>query len=441
MSEAAPGKLRAVAANAIARVLGGSSLDDVLATARGQVSERDLPLLKSMAYGVLREHAQLAALARSMMQRALEGEPAVMALIELGLYQLRRMRIPPHAAVADTVAAATALDRARHAGLVNALLRRYQREREALEAALPQDAATVHSMPGWLVRQITADWGDDATAVLQAGNEQAPLVLRVNRRQLSRQAWLDKLRESGLSGAAVADTDDAVVLDQAVPVDRLPGFDQGEVSVQDASAQLVAGLLQLADGQRLLDACAAPGGKTVHALEHAAVDMLALDVDGERLHRVQQNLDRAGLAASLLAVDAAHTRRWWDGRPFDRILLDAPCSGTGVIRRHPDIRWLRRPDDIARMAQAQLSLLLALWPTLAPGGRLVYATCSVLSAEGEEVAKQFLTRAPSAKHQKIEASWGEARRLGRRIAPGGAFDGFYFACFSKPPATRFISTP
>lgn len=433
-SEAAvpAGQLRAVAARSIARVLAGSSLDDVLAQARNQVAERDQPLLQNMAYGVLREHSQLAALAASMMQRSLENEPEVMALIELGLYQLRRMRIPPHAAVADTVSAATVLDRARHAGLINALLRRYQREREVLEAALPATAVIRHSMPGWLVKKISADWGNAAEAVLQAGNEQAPLVLRVNGRKLSRESWLEQASQAGLSAEAVTDSEDAVVLDQAVPVDRLPGFDRGEVSVQDASAQLVADLLQLSDGQRVLDACAAPGGKTVHMLERADVEVLALDVDDERLRRVQQNLDRAGLQAELRAVDAAHTRRWWDGEFFDRILLDAPCSGTGVIRRHPDIRWLRRPEDIARMAEAQLSLLLALWPTLAPGGLLVYATCSVLSAEGEDVAKQFITRAPSAKHLPIDAAWGEARRLGRRIAPGGAFDGFYFACFTKP---------
>ena len=428
-----PLNARALAARAIARVMAGDSLDDAIATARRQIAERDMPLIKSIAYGVLREHMQLKALAAQMLQKPMDREPEIMALIEVGLYQLRRMRIPPHAAVADTVEAVTQLDRPNLSGLVNALLRRYQREREALEAALPDDAPTRYSAPPWLVDMLRQDWPDHWESVLAAANEQAPLVLRVNRRKLDRDAYATKLRAAGLPAQIIDAAPDALVLESAVPVDQLPGFADGEVSVQDASAQLMTGLLDLHDGQRLLDACAAPGGKTTHALECADLDVLALDIAKARLPRIHENLQRLGLQAEVRVSDAGRPNTWWDGKPFDRILVDAPCSSTGVIRRHPDIRWLRRPEDIQRMADRQLRLLSALWPLLTPGGVMVYATCSVLAAEGEDVAKRFLMSQPDAKHDAIaQVGWGEARRHGRRIAPGGGFDGFYYVRFRKP---------
>lgn len=429
-----PMNSRALAARAVTQVLAGASLDDALAAARRHCGERDLPLIKSMAYGVLREHAQLLALSNSLLQRPLENEPEISALLEVGFYQLRRMRIPPHAAVADTVAAVAALDRPRMSGLVNALLRRYQREREALEAALPKDSATTHSFPQWIVDRIRDDWGDAAESVLAASNEQAPLVLRVNRRRIDRAGYLAKLQAAGLAAQAIEALPEAIALESAVPVEKLPGFADGEVSVQDASAQLMGQLLDLEDGQRLLDACAAPGGKTSHALELANVQVTALDIDRDRLHRVHDNLRRLGLnAAEIKAADATKPSLWWDEQPFDRILVDAPCSGSGVIRRHPDIRWLRRADDIARFADRQKNLLTALWPLLAPGGVLVYATCSIFKGEGEDVVKQFLVRIPDAKQEVIDTSaWGEPRRLGRRIAPNGPFDGFYYAKLVKP---------
>jgi 16S rRNA (cytosine967-C5)-methyltransferase len=284
-----------------------------------------------------------------------------------------------------------------------------------------------------MVDAIRRDWPRQWKKVLLENNEQAPLTLRVNRRRGTATAYLQReLPGAGLAGHLVAGAPNAVALDEAVPVDELPGFTDGLASVQDASAQLAVELLELKDGLRVLDACAAPGGKAAHVLERANCDVLALDADAARLQRVAENLARLALEATLKAGDAREPNGWWDGTPFDRILIDAPCSGTGVIRRHPDIKWLRRPGDIPRMAQVQLELLHALWPLLAPGGVLVYAVCSVFDAEGREVVERVLAREPEARAQPIDAAWGEAHAPGRRLAPGGDFDGFFYARLRKP---------
>lgn len=435
MTEASsPPDPRSRAAIAIAAVLGGRSLDDALVQADIGLAGPDRSLLRALCYGVLREHSKLAALAGMMLNKPLSEAPQIAALIEMGLYQLRSMRISPHAAVSETVAACEVLDKLGHRGLVNALLRRYLREREALDTALPSDPETRWSYPAWLVEMVRLDWPEQWERILEAGNEQGPLSLRVNRRMGTREAYLDKLRAAGLAASEVPDAPDALVLESPVPVERLPGFGHGESSVQDVSAQLAAELLQLEPGLRVLDACSAPGGKAAHMLERCDLSVLAVDSDASRLVRVEQTLNRLGLRAETRAFDAGKLRERWSGALFDRILLDAPCSGTGVIRRHPDIKWLRRADDIPRLADEQLRLLFALWPLVAPGGRLVYATCSILTAEGEDVVRQFLMRQADAKHEPIVASWGDARKVGRRIAPGGHYDGFYYAVLRKPPA-------
>ena len=431
---------RSAAAVAVAAVLSGRSLDDVLPQHDVALSPGDRSLLRALVYGVLREHGFLAAIVAKMLKSPLTDEPLIAALIEVGLYQLRSMRVSPHAAVSETVDACEILGVPGRRALVNALLRRFQREQRALELAAADDAARRWSHPTWMIDSIRCDWPQDWERVLNGGNEQGPLTLRVNRRRVTRDDYAARLRAAGLGCRTVEGVADALVLESAVPVERLPGFADGDVSVQDASAQLAADLMQLEDGQRVLDACCAPGGKTAHALERAKVSMLALDRDVERLGRVQENLSRLRLESEVLAWDAGLLRDRLDGAPFDRILLDAPCSGTGVIRRHPDIKWLRRHDDIPRMAAEQLRLLSALWPLLAPGGRLVYATCSVLAAEGEDVIRSFFLQQADAKHEPIEASWGEARKLGRRIAPGGDFDGFYYACLRKKPARNSAAT-
>jgi 16S rRNA (cytosine967-C5)-methyltransferase len=429
--------VRAEGARAIARVVsvagGGRTLDDALAAAdTSAMTTQNRSLLAAMVYGVVREHTLLAALAGKLLTKPLEKAPEVQALVLCGLHQLRSMRMPAHAAVAETVNAVSLLEAHWARGMVNAVLRRYQRERQALEDALPTDPVVRLSHPTWMVDAIRRDWPRQWKKVLLENNEQAPLTLRVNRRKMPAAEYMVReLPGVGLKGHTLAAAPDALVLDEAVPVDELPGFAEGVVSVQDAAAQLAVGLLDLTPGLRVLDACAAPGGKTAHMLERCDCEVLALDIDAQRIARVEQNLARLGLRAQVRTADAREPKSWWDGKPFHRILVDAPCSGTGVIRRHPDIKWLRRPADIPKMAQAQLELLHALWPLLAPGGTLVYAVCSVLDQEGRDVVGRFLEREPEARAQPIDADWGEAHAPGRRLAPGGDFDGFFYARLRK----------
>ncbi len=425
---------RAVAARAVLRVFAGKSFDDAFANA-AFADPRDLAFAKTLAYGVLREHSALSWLLTRLLSTPLLPTSAVHALLCVGLYQLRTLNTAAHAAVSATVDAVEPIGEAKARGLVNAILRRYQRESVKLEDELPTALATRYSHPAWLIEKLHADWGKQTVEVLAANNTQAPLTLRVNTRQSTRENYLARLAAEGIAASAVPHAPDAVRLHEACGVDAIPGFSAGMVSVQDASAQLAAQLLDVQHGMRVLDACAAPGGKSAHLLEIADVELTALDSDGARLARVRDTLTRLDLDATLIEADAALVP-WWIGRVqgggnFDRILLDAPCSGTGVIRRHPDIKWLRREDDIKRLAGTQLKLLKALWTTLAPGGVLLYATCSILRAEGEELVQTFLAESDDAAESKILADWGEARAVGRRIAPGGDFDGFYYARLAK----------
>jgi 16S rRNA (cytosine967-C5)-methyltransferase len=428
-----PPDTRALAAHCIARVLGGASLDDVLA--HPDVARvTDAPFLKALVYGVLRDASLLGWLVGRLLDRPLGDDPNMQALLMAGIHQMRSMSVAPHAAVSQTVEAVQGLKRAKASGLVNAVLRRYQREQSALEDQVPADPALRYSYPPWMVEALRRDWPRAWEAILRGGNEQGPLVLRVNRRVMTRDAYLQRLAEMNIGARAVEHCDDAVLLEQARPVDRIPGFNAGQVSVQDGAAQLAVQLLGATGEERVLDACAAPGGKTAHLLERAPeLELIAVDLDPKRLIRVDENLRRLDLKATLLAGDATDPSRWWLGKPFEKILCDAPCSGTGVIRRHPDIKWLRRDTDIAQMTATQLKLLRSLWKLLRPGGTLLYATCSVLAAEGDEVIKRFSMLSGDVRDEPIEASWGEATVYGRRIAPGGAFDGFYYAKLVKKP--------
>jgi 16S rRNA (cytosine967-C5)-methyltransferase len=429
MSHSSP---RLAAATAVAAVASGRNLDEALLAETARLSPADAALTRAIAFGTVRERRLLETLAAGMLQKPLNREPVLQALLLCGLYQLRAMRVAPHAAVGETVAAVDSLKKPWAKGLLNAILRRYQREREELEAALPDHAGVHLSYPDWMVEAIRRDWPQQWQEVLAAGNQQGPLTLRVNARRNSRERYAQELTEAGIAARPVEHAPNALRLEAAVGVDEIPGFAEGHASVQDASAQLAAALLAPVAGDRILDACAAPGGKTAHLLELAdGIDVVALDSDAVRLQRVRDNLQRLGLAANFVTADAGKPSTWWDDKPFQHILLDAPCSGTGVIRRHPDIKWLRRVDDVPRMAAEQRRMLEALWPLLAPGGTLLYATCSILRAEGEDVVRDFLAARKDAAEEMINDYWGEACIIGRRIAPGADHDGFYYARLRK----------
>lgn len=419
---------RIAAARAVAAVARGSSLDAVLAAEQSALpSAADRALAAALAYGVLRNRRLLESLAGRLWRRPPKPLPA--ALILVGLQQLRAMRIPAHAALHATVAAAEPRVR----GLVNAVLRRYQREAADLEALLETaPPAERESCPDWLAARLRRDWPGRWQELLAAGNRPAPMTLRVNRRQTDVAAYLDILAGAGIAARRHPHAPDAVTLDEPCSVDTLPEFVGGAVSVQDAAAQLAAPLLATEPGQRVLDACAAPGGKAAHCLELADCELLALDIDDTRLTAVDETFARLGLRGETLCADASRPDDWWDGRPFDRILVDAPCTGTGVIRRHPDIKWLRRETDVEALAKRQCELLDALWPLLAPGGTLLYATCSLLRAEGADVVTAFLADTADAAEIPIEAEWGEPESVGRRIPTGEAdMDGFYYARVTK----------
>lgn len=418
-----------MAARAVAGVINdGRSLDALLAgPAMDELSGADAALARLLAYGTLRTHRRLGALLAPRLKR--RPQPVLDALLRVGLYQLEATRVPPHAAVHATVAATRTLGLAKARGLVNAVLRGHQRAPTVLE---DEPRALAYSYPDWLAERIATDWGDAAEHVLAAGNERAPMHVRVNRRRAARDSLLAEWQAAGLDAAPLVFCDEGATLAEPMPAEQLPGFAEGRVSIQDGAAQLATALVAPRDGERVLDACAAPGNKSAHLLEAADITLTALDIDAARLATLSATLERLGLAADTCVGDAGTPYDWWDGKSYDRILLDAPCSGTGVIRRHPDIKWLRREADIAAAARRQRMLLDTLWPLLAPGGRLVYATCSILAAEGDEVVSAFVAEQSDAALIPINTDWGHATPAGRRIAPGDdGFDGFYYTVLEK----------
>jgi 16S rRNA (cytosine967-C5)-methyltransferase len=423
--------VRAVAARLVARVIDEHIAADELLPAP-EIAARDQPLLAVLVFGTLRWHHRLEWQAAQLLSRPLaRGETALAALLRVGLLQLQELRVPEHAAVSATVDATVLLGLRSARGLVNAVLRRFQREREQLTQAAQQPDEARYAHPRWLIDALRADYPCDWQALLDANNAPPPMWLRVNLRRAARAAYLEQLEKAGLAAVAAPDVESAVRLLEPVAVDVLPGFAAGAVSVQDLSAQRAAPLLELEPGHRVLDACAAPGGKTGHILEALAGrgEVWAVDRDAARLDLVRDNLARLQVAAKLVAGDATEPAQWWDGRPFDRILIDAPCSASGVIRRHPDIKALRRPADVARAMALQARLLGSLWPLLAAGGRLVYATCSVLKRENDEQIAAFRAAEPT-----IEPAGGVASlQLLPEEARG---DGFYYAWLRKPHVLR-----
>ncbi len=420
---------RLVAGRALLKVLDkGRALDAVLDGLLADLNEpRDRALARRLSHAVLRDWPALDELLdRLISRRPARRDRLVWFILAVGLAELRDQREPAPAVVNAAVAAVAGGGLARLKGLANAVLRNFQRRREALEVGLADDPVRAWGYPGWLIEGFKRDWPEHDEQILAAGNQSPPLWLRVNRRYWPLDQARAELVAAGYEADEIAAVPDALVLRQRAAVSQLPGFSDGGLSVQDGAAQLAVEYLDLADGLRVLDACSAPGGKAAHILERAAVELTALDIDKRRLEQVSDNFQRLGLEGKVLAGDAADPAGWWDGRQFDRILVDAPCSATGVIRRHPDIRWLRKAADIPALVELQRRILDALWSLLAPGGILVYATCSVLAAENRDQGRSFLERHEDADvidHQHLP---GTASAPGRQILPGSLdMDGFY----------------
>jgi len=409
-----------------------SALDAVIPRLK---NSQDQSLLQHLSYGVMRWYHQLDFLLQQLLHKPLKNKDTDLRLLMLlGLYQLRYSRIPDHAAVSETVALTRQLNKAWARGMVNAVLRNYLRQQEQLEQALDAEPVALHSHPGWLLQHLQQSWPQQWPAIVAANNQQPPMTLRHNARHGSRDTYIKRLADAGLASTPAPHTEHGLILEQACGVEQLPGFAAGEVSVQDTAAQLAAQLLTPQPGERILDACAAPGGKTAHLLEYQSrlQELVALDIDQNRLQRIEQNLSRLKLQATLLQGDATRPDTWWDQQLFDRILLDAPCSASGVIRRHPDIKLHRRQSDIPRLTQIQHDMLLALWPLLKPGGMLLYATCSVLPEENSRQLERFLDHVGNARHVPLEVEWGHVMPAGRQILPGeDKMDGFFYAHLVK----------
>lgn len=417
---------QALAAELVADVFAGHSLREERLREYARTLPAQAGLLRDLCLGTLRSLGRTRALVALLATRGL-NDARLEALLCVALHQLIQERAAPHAVVDHAVRAARRLGHERAAGFVNAILRRFLREKPALCQQVDQSPAARWSHPEWWITELQAQYGHDtAAAILEASLAHPPMTLRVNRRRWSRDACLQNLRQSGFEAEPAGPW--ALTLARPVPVLELPGYAEGWLSVQDAGAQWAAPLLDLRKGQRVLDACAAPGGKAAHLLETEDIELTALDADAQRLEAVRQTLERLHVSASVIAADATVPDAWWDGRLFDRILLDAPCSGSGIVRRHPDAKWLRRPDDIARFARQQTGLLRVLWQLLAPGGKLLYVTCSVFRGENAGVVDRWLERAPDGRHSPLPEDFPG---LDGQLLPDPAHDGFFYALLEK----------
>ncbi|HHF7346146.1 TPA: 16S rRNA (cytosine(967)-C(5))-methyltransferase RsmB [Legionella feeleii] len=391
------------------------------------------PLTKEICFGVCRHYFRLQAIADCLVDKRPKAVEVWLVLL-IGLYQLHFMQKPDYAVVKETVALLDPLKKSWAKGLVNAVLRTYCREQDALVARLQTNPDFLYGHPAWFVERLQKDWPDGWQAILQANDAHPPMSLRVNRQRGDRAAYLERLHQKGIKAYPTMDAIQGITLENACNVDDLPGFSCGDVSVQDEAAQFAVSLLSLQPGLRLLDACCAPGGKTCHILETepALKACIALDIDEKRLQRVRENLTRLNLKATLLQGDGLKPESWWDGQLFERILLDAPCSATGVIRRHSDIKLLRTEAEVTEITHLQRALLKSLWPLLAPQGLLVYATCSILKEENEQQIAQFVAKHPDCEVVTGQKNWGRVTGYGWQIFPGeNNRDGFFYSVLRK----------
>ena len=397
----------------------------------------EFSLIQESSYGCCRWYFALEALLGKLLNKPLKKQDLdIKCLIICALYQLRELEVAEYAVINESVSAVAIFKKPWAKGLVNAVLRGYQRRKGELEQALDVEQQELAlAFPKWLASEISLQWPEQAPSIFRNSNQRPPMTLRVNLGKCTRDDYLTALRAAGFDASIGEYAATALYLHKPAPVLDLPGFELGLVSVQDEASQLVAPLLELEPGLRVLDACAAPGGKTCHVLEseHLLTSMTSIDMSKAKLDRVRENLERLQLEAELLTADATDTDTWWDGNSFDRILLDAPCSATGVIRRHPDIKLLRKPAHVEDMTKIQARLLAKLWPCLEPGGLLVYTTCSLLRQENEETISRFLDSTDSAKYEAISADWGVECAFGRQLLPGtiSGPDGFFYSVLRK----------
>jgi 16S rRNA (cytosine967-C5)-methyltransferase len=432
-----PSSARALAATTLVAIIRrGRSLDKALDECLPRLHDpRERALVQELTYGVVRWYWRFEHQLDQLLTRGLRNRDTdIKMLLMIGLHQLQHLGMANHAAVDETVSACGQLDKPWATGLVNAVLRNAIDRREELCAAADRSPRSRWSHPDWFVERIAREWPRAYETILDANNQRPPLTLRVNTNRMTRDAYLEDLARRGIRAIATPISTAGVRLDEPLPVSEIPGFDAGIVSVQDEAAQLAAGLLECAEGIRVLDACAAPGGKTTHLLEIAppGVSVVAVDRPQRRIAMIEDNLRRLALACDVRCADLARVDDWWDGSQFQRVLLDAPCSSTGVIRRHPDIKIHRQAKDLEGFQQTQEALLRSVWRVLAPGGKLVYVTCSVIEQENDDVVAAFLGGVDDSTIDPIDASWGAATRYGRQILPGrGRMDGFYYARIRK----------
>jgi len=415
------------AAQIVARVAAGTSLAAEFERRAEENDDTPRAALIDLTHGTLRRYGRVQAIVRQLSRRE-HGDAVVEALLWCALYALESKRYADYTVVDQAVRACGALERWGAKGYVNALLRAFLRERGSLEARIQADPEARYQHPRWWIELLRQCYPEHAGAILAAGNSHPPMGLRVNARRMSAADYQRRLDGAGVASRQIGEQ--ALLLERPLPVERLPGFEHGEVSVQDAGAQRAAYCLDLADGQRVLDACAAPGGKSGHILERAQVELTALDADAARCARLERNLARLGLAARVAVADCTRINDWWDGVAFDRVLADVPCSASGIARRHPDIKWLRRASDLAAFAARQGAILDALWQVLRPGGKLLYATCSVFPQENEAVIDAFVARAHSSGAAALRLPLADGAAA--QGLPDAERDGFYYALIQKP---------
>lgn len=430
---------RALATQLIYKVLTkGHSLTHALPAAKSQChNKKDAAFVQALAFGVIRWYPKLNFLIKQILKKPIKPKDfALQYLIAVGLYQLLDLQTPPHAAISETVAAARDLKKPWATGLVNAALQTYLRQAATLQNNLLQDEEAYYAHPQWLINTIRKDWPIEWKNILTANNALPPQSLRINHQKTTREQYLQYLQENGFAANPLSGTTAGIMITPPVEVTMLPGFQAGLFSVQDGAAQYAAVLLDLQPNLRVLDACAAPGGKTTHILETEPqlAAMIALDISPVRTQVIMGNLTRLQLKATVITADATKPHSWWDGKLFDRILLDAPCSATGIIRRHPDIKYLRTLADVTKLTQTQLQLLNTLWPLLAPNGILVYATCSILSEENWQMMQNFLQYHTDARSLPLSLPCGIPQYIGYQLLPGQSnMDGFYYARIRKLP--------